>query len=123
MAKKVLIIDDDEAIVESLKVLLTIKGYETETACDGEDGVCKARDMHPDIILLDMLLPGHDGYEVYRELRKENVTPASRVIFLSSFSGRPDLKTGEGLENEITLDMFMPKPVDPKKLLDLLASM
>jgi DNA-binding response OmpR family regulator len=120
---KILIIDDDTAIVESLKVLLSIKGYETETACDGEEGLCKAKDFCPDLVLLDLLLPQQDGFVIFKQLRLSAATQKTPVIVLSSFSERPDLPSGESLGAELTPDMFMPKPVDPIKLLDKIKSL
>ena len=121
--KKVLIIDDDTAIVESLRILLSVKGYETATAHDGEEGISKAREFRPGVILLDLILPKRDGFDIYRELKKDPATEGARVIFLSSFAEMPDLPSGEGIEDEITSDMFMPKPIDPGKLLEKLAGM
>ncbi|MFA6449873.1 MAG: response regulator [bacterium] len=117
-AGKILIIDDDTAIVESLKVLLSIKGYETETACDGEEGLCKAKELSPDLILLDLLLPQQDGFMIFKKLRLEANTRTTPVIVLSSFSERPDLPSGESLGDELSPDMFIPKPIDPMKLLE-----
>ena len=70
MAKKILIIDDDIAITESLKVLLGVKGYDVETSSDGLDGLEKAKTVSPDLIVLDLFLPGMNGPEVYAEIKK-----------------------------------------------------
>jgi DNA-binding response OmpR family regulator len=119
--KKVLIIDDDTAIVESLRILLSIKGYEIATVQDGEEGISKAREFRPGVILLDLILPKRDGIDIYRELKKDPATDGAHIIFLSAFAEMPDIPSGEGLEDEITPDMFMPKPIDPGKLLERLS--
>ena len=119
MAKKILIIDDDIAITESLKVLLGVKGYGVVTASDGLDGLEKAKTESPDLIVLDLFLPGMNGPEVYAEIKKcEPPTSATPVIFLSSFSEKPDILDGQ----DVAEDMFMPKPLNPVEMLDRIAA-
>jgi DNA-binding response OmpR family regulator len=116
--QKILIIDDDTAIVESLKVLLDVKGFDTETAGDGLEGLIKAKSFCPDLILLDLLLPGKSGYLVLKELRENPATQKTPILVLSSFSEKPDMSHEPGLDDCLTPEMFVPKPVDPMKLLE-----
>lgn len=70
MKEKILIIEDDEAILRVLRRALAYEGYQVETAVDGEAGLAIARDRHPDLVVLDLMLPGMDGTEVCQRLRQ-----------------------------------------------------
>jgi two-component system response regulator MprA len=75
MKEKILIIEDDEAILKFLKRGLSYEGYQVETALEGMNGLTLARETHPDIVLLDWMLPGIDGLEVCRRLRTYGSIP------------------------------------------------
>jgi two-component system, OmpR family, response regulator MprA len=75
MKERILIIEDDEAILKVLRRVLTYEGYQVDTAVDGQSGLNLARNEHPDIIVLDWLLPGMDGLEVCRRLRLSGSVP------------------------------------------------
>jgi DNA-binding response OmpR family regulator len=75
MAHKVLVVEDDTTLSETLEYNLTRQGYETLTAADGRDALDIARNEKPDLIILDLMLPGIDGFEVCRILRKELSVP------------------------------------------------
>lgn len=75
MREKLLIIEDDEAILKVLKRGLVYEGYQVETALDGAEGLTLARESHPDLVLLDWMLPGMDGLEVCRRMRAVGSTP------------------------------------------------
>lgn len=116
MNKKILVIDDDIAIVETLKALLNAVGYETITALDGEDGFTKAKDTHPALVILDLLLPRQDGFQVYLRLQRDEATAGIPVIALSSFAEIPKFPAeADGVK--LNPGMFVSKPVEPGKLL------
>src|SRR5512136_1945894 len=69
MKERILIVEDDEAIVKVLKRALAYEGYQVDAALDGESGLSMARDHHPDLVILDLMLPGMDGLEVCQRLR------------------------------------------------------
>ena len=69
MKERILVIEDDEAIVKVLRRGLAYEGYQVDTALDGESGLVLARDHHPDLVVLDWMLPGMDGLEVCQRLR------------------------------------------------------
>jgi two-component system response regulator MprA len=69
MKERILIIEDDEAILRVLRRSLAYEGYTVDTALDGESGLTLARDVHPDLVILDWMLPGMDGLEVCQRLR------------------------------------------------------
>ena len=75
MKERILIIEDDEGIVRVLRRALTYEGYQVETALDGENGLSQARDWRPDLVILDLMLPGMDGLEVTQRLRTEGNNP------------------------------------------------
>jgi two-component system, OmpR family, response regulator MprA len=75
MKERILIIEDDEGIVRVLRRALTYEGYQVETSLDGEAGLAQARDWRPDLIILDLMLPGMDGLEVTQRMRTEGNIP------------------------------------------------
>lgn len=75
MKEKILIIEDDEAILRIIKRGLSFESYQVETSTDGAEGLIKAKDWHPDLIILDWMLPGMDGLEVCRRLRTAGNVP------------------------------------------------
>jgi two-component system, OmpR family, response regulator MprA len=75
MKERILIIEDDEAILKLLRRGLVYEGYQVDTAIDGQSGLTMARDEHPDLIILDWMLPGMDGLEVCRRLRAAGTVP------------------------------------------------
>jgi len=86
MAKKILIIEDEIILLEALKEKLTNIGYEVEAVYDGEAGLEIIKEKKPDLLVLDILLPGINGYEVMERLKKENI---SLPILVVSNSGQP----------------------------------
>ncbi len=75
MKERILIIEDDEGILRVLRRALTYEGYQVETALDGEIGLSQVHDWRPDVIILDLMLPGMDGLEVTQRLRTEGQYP------------------------------------------------
>ena len=79
--QKILIVDDDANIAELISLYLTKECFETKIVEDGEEALKEFQTFNPDLILLDLMLPGIDGYEVCREIRKTSSTP---IIMLSA---------------------------------------
>ena len=114
MAKgKILVVDDEEHILELIRYNLDASGYEVIEASDGDDAVKKAINEVPDLILLDLMLPGKDGYDVCRELRSNGKTKAVPIIMLTAKS--QDLDKIMGLE--YGADDYIIKPFNPMELL------
>jgi len=107
--KRVLVVDDDEKTVELVKLYLSRDGYKVFTAYNGIDALDSARKNHPDLIVLDLMLPGISGLEVCRTLRKESDVP---IIMLTARSTDEDKLTGL----EIGADDYVTKPFSPKEL-------
>ena len=111
MAKKVLIVDDEKAIVDILEYNLQKESYETLKAYDGPEGLRMAREENPDLVLLDVMLPGMDGFEVCRRLREErNDVP---IVMITAREEETDKVFG--LENGA--DDYVTKPFSMRELL------
>ena len=91
--KKILVVDDDAKTVELVKLYLNRDGYRVLTAYDGTEALRLARESHPDLIVLDLMLPGIDGLEICRTLRNESDVP---IIMLTAMTTDQDKLTGLG---------------------------
>ncbi len=110
MQHKILIVDDDENICELLRLYLEKDGFSTIVAHDGEEAVKCANNNSPDLILLDIMLPGLDGWQVCREIRKTSDTP---IIMLTAKSETFDKILGL----ELGADDYVSKPFDTKEVI------
>ena len=84
----VLLIEDDPAVLDMYRMKLEMDGYRVSTASDGEAGIARALELHPDIIFLDVRLPKKDGMQVLRELRENEQTHDIPVVILSNYGER-----------------------------------
>ena len=107
--QKVLIVDDDSNIAEIISLYLIKEMFETKVAEDGYEALELFESFEPDLIILDLMLPGKDGYEVCREIRKHKDTP---IIMLSAKGETFDKVLGL----ELGADDYMIKPFDTKEL-------
>ncbi|MCI9078811.1 MAG: response regulator transcription factor [Lachnospiraceae bacterium] len=107
--QKILIVDDDENIAELVSLYLTKECFDTKIANDGEAALSAAKSYMPDLMLLDIMLPGIDGYEVLREIRKSSSLP---VILLSAKGETFDKVLGL----ELGADDYIMKPFDSKEM-------
>jgi two-component system alkaline phosphatase synthesis response regulator PhoP len=107
--KKVLVVDDDAKTVELVKLYLNRDGYRVLTAYDGIEALRLARESHCDLIVLDLMLPGIDGLEVCRILRRESDVP---IIMLTAKTTDQDKLIGLGLG----ADDYVTKPFSPREL-------
>lgn len=111
---KILLIDDEIDLVEILKLRLEANDYEVIVATDGEEGLRKAREESPDIIILDLMLPKIDGYKVCGILKFDSKYREIPVIMLTARVREEDKKLGK----EAKADAYITKPFDPQNLLD-----
>ena len=107
--QRILIVDDDENIAELISLYMTKECFETQIVYDGESALQAADTFAPDLILLDLMLPGIDGYQVCREVRSKSSTP---IIMLSAKGEVFDKVLGL----ELGADDYMEKPFDSKEL-------
>lgn len=110
MAEKILVVEDELTLQETLAYNLKRQGYEVTTAGDGASALDLARTLHPDLIILDIMLPGIDGYEVCRILRQEMNTP---MLMLTARDDEIDRVVGL----EVGADDYMTKPFSMRELL------
>jgi len=114
MKQRILVIEDDPDIALSLRLKLERDGgFEVVTAHDGAAGLRLAVDRPPDLVLLDVNLPGMDGFEVCRHLRKEPATASTPVIMLTARIGESDRVAGL----DLGADDYITKPFSPKEAL------
>lgn len=106
---KILVIDDDNNICELLRMYLEKEGYEVKTASDGVEGVATFRIYEPDLVLLDVMMPKKDGWQVCREIREHSSKP---IIFISAKSETIDKVLGL----ELGADDYIVKPLDIKEV-------
>jgi len=107
--QKILIVDDDENIAELISLYMTKECFETKIVYDGESALREVSGFAPDLILLDLMLPGIDGYQVCREVRQKSQTP---IIMLSAKGEVFDKVLGL----ELGADDYLEKPFDTKEL-------
>ena len=111
--KKILIIEDDEHIIELLKFNVENNGYSVMTAIDGHDGLEKALNELPDLILLDLMLPGIDGIDICNKLKNKDRTKAIPIIMLTAKGHESDKILGL----ELGADDYMTKPFSVRELM------
>ncbi|GAP18390.1 response regulator transcription factor [Levilinea saccharolytica] len=110
MPEKILVVEDERTLQETLAYNLRRQGYEVELASDGPSALTQARSTQPDLILLDIMLPGLDGFEVCRILRQEMTTP---VLMLTARDDEIDRVVGL----EVGADDYLTKPFSMRELL------
>lgn len=120
--KKILIVEDDEFLLSMYSTKFEIEGYEVVMASDGEMGYNKAQKEKPGIILLDIMLPNMDGFDVLKKLKADRATSAIPVILLTNLSQKQDVEQGLslGADDYLVKAHFMPSEVVDKinRLLD-----
>lgn len=94
MAKKILIVEDDKFLRELITKKLKEEGYDTVGAGDGEEGIEKAKKDSPDMILLDLILPGIDGFEVLSKIKDDPSVSSIPVVILSNLGQREEVEKG-----------------------------
>ncbi len=113
--KKVLIVDDEEDALQMLGKRLTTEGYSVITATNGKDAIALAKSQHPDIIILDIIMPEMEGGQVAAELKEHPLTRSIPLILLTAMlSKEEEEKYGSMVGGHIALA----KPLDAEKLLD-----
>jgi DNA-binding response OmpR family regulator len=112
MAKRVLLIDDEEEMVDMVSTSLIAAGYEVVTASESLDGIEKAEAEKPDVILLDIMMPGIDGYEICKSLKKQEETKNIPVIF---FTALGDMTLRNKVDAVGGAD-YIVKPFEPEEM-------
>ncbi len=109
-------VDDDPVIVKLLRVNFEMEGYEVLSADDGLEGLARAHGDRPDVIILDVMMPGMNGLDVARALKGSEETRGIPIILLSAKAQASDVAEGREVADD-----YMTKPFDPLELLDRVA--
>ena len=116
---KILVVDDYAENVELLEELLTASGYKIATAYDGDEALKKVKLDKPDLILLDIMMPRMDGYQVCEALRANDDTKEIPIIFVTA---KTEVKDWTHAIFNVGVNSYITKPINPKKLLDKVKS-
>ncbi|HEY8347968.1 MAG TPA: response regulator [Symbiobacteriaceae bacterium] len=120
MPRRVLLIEDDPDIQKMVMLSLKFKGgHEVSVASSGQEGLEKAAAEHPDLILLDVMMPEMDGYETCRRLKEQSSTRDIPVVFLSARAQQSEIQKGK----ELGAIGYLVKPFDPMTLSDQLEAL
>ncbi|MFC1546167.1 response regulator transcription factor [bacterium] len=113
MSYKIMVIDDEEDFVNLIKIVLERDGYEVITALDGETGLEKILEYKPDLVVLDLNLPGINGFQVCKKVREKYLFPEMLILMLTVRTVEQDHINGLACGS----DDYMAKPFEPKELL------
>jgi PAS domain S-box-containing protein len=114
---RVLVVDDNVDTAQGLAMTLRLLGYEASTALDGKEALEVARALRPEVILLDIGLPGMDGYEIATRLRNEELCQAAKIIAITGYGQEEDRHRSV----EAGFDDYLVKPIDHQSLLNILS--
>ena len=117
--KRILLVEDEPDILIIVKRLLESAGYDVVTACDGKDALEKARKTLPDLIILDLILPGLDGYQICGMLKHDRLYMNIPILILSARSESKDYELGI----KVGADDYVKKPFETKTLLGKVAEL
>ena len=112
MDKKILVIEDDPATLRLIDYSLRHEGFQVLTASNGLEGLRKVHDEEPDLIILDVMLPGMDGFEICHHLRSEPDTAQLPILMLSAKAQEIDKDTGL----KVGANDYLAKPADPSEI-------
>jgi two-component system alkaline phosphatase synthesis response regulator PhoP len=113
MTKKILVIEDDPAISRLVDYSLRHEGFEVISASNGLEGIRKAHNDGPDLVILDVMLPGMDGFEICHRLRAETDTAQLPILMFSAKAQDIDKDTGL----KVGADDYLPKPAAPAEII------
>jgi DNA-binding response OmpR family regulator len=115
MAHQVLVVDDEPVLLQTVRSYLEQEGYDVRTALDGRAALQEARAFEPDLIVLDVMLPGVHGLEVLRRLRSGDAGPTLRAVYVIMLTARAD-EVDRVLGLELGADDYVTKPFSPREL-------
>ena len=113
--KKILIVDDEPHVIRLLSFMLQKEGYDVTTAENGEVGFSKAREIKPDLMFLDVMMPKMNGHEVCRAVKGDPALCGTRIVMLTASGQETDRVKGFSLG----VDEFITKPFSPRKVSQL----
>jgi CheY-like chemotaxis protein len=116
-ARRILVVDDNRDAVDSLAMMLKLSGNDVEVAYEGASALRIAQSFHPDAVVLDIGLPGMDGYEVARRLRQQAETASALIIAVTGYGQKEDRERAHAAG----FDHHLVKPIEVDMLLSLLS--
>jgi CheY-like chemotaxis protein len=111
---RVLVVDDEAVIRQLIVINLELEGFEVHEAVDGLDALGKARELDPDVVTLDVMMPGLDGVSTARRLRSDPLTSRARIVLISARTRPADLEQGV----DAGADEYVIKPFDPDDVVE-----
>ena len=117
MAYKILVVDDEPTIVRLMEFILARQGHEMLVAVNGEEALEKIQAHKPDLVLLDIMMPRIDGYEVARRVRANGETAHLPIIMLSAKAQEADIRKGM----EVGVNEYITKPFSPDQLVHVVS--
>lgn len=111
---KVLVVDDEPSILMPLEFLMRKNGYQVYIARNGTEAMESVDKERPDVVLLDIMMPDVDGYEVCRHIRRQEIMNGAKVIFMSAKTKDADIKKGY----DVGADLYIPKPFSTRFLME-----
>ena len=115
--KKILLVDDDVDFAEATKLILESKSYDVCVAHDGQEGLKKVKTEQPDLIILDVMMPEMDGYEVCSKLKADPACSRIPILLLTAVGdAMPSSKYTKEMGMKTEADDYIPKPVEPLEL-------
>lgn len=115
MAKKILVVDDDRLVLIAIQELLSSLGFSVVTSSCGFDALEKIAQEKFDLVILDVIMPEMDGFEVCQRIRQSESSTDIPVLMLTAKSGEEDKERGM----EVGANLYLPKPISPKRLIAL----
>lgn len=119
MAKKILLVEDDPSVLRAISFILEKEGYQVLTAVNGLEGLRKVKEEKPDLLILDVMLPGLDGFEVCHRLRAETQTAQLPILMLSAKGQAADKAMGL----QVGANEYLTKPVERSVLLSTIETL
>lgn len=115
MSKKILVVDDDELVLIAISELLTPSGFSVTTCANGPEALERVASDRFDLVILDVIMPEMDGFEVCQRIRQLDSYAETPVMMLTAKSGEEDRQRGL----EVGANLYLPKPISPKRLIAL----
>lgn len=112
---RILIVDDDPVILRLLQINFRLEGYNVDAASRGDEALRRAREAMPDVVVLDIMMPGVDGFDVLRQLKEDPTSRDVPVILLSARAQDEDRRRGYALG----VEEYVTKPFDPAHLVEM----
>jgi CheY-like chemotaxis protein len=117
MPKRILVVDDDEMVLMALNELLKPEGYEVHAVSSGEDALERVKQNEYDLLMLDIIMPEMNGFELCKKIREREALKETPIVFLTAKSREEDKEQGI----EAGANLFLSKPISPDKLLEIVA--